>query len=330
LPGVGAVLPILHLRGDPGAITKRDVHVFGLDLAHDAAAFPELADVVAVLRAVSTPDTDRLPVVINQSFAAIFAGHGAYRTGADAPLTVGDTKTITLSLGNVAVALDLQVVGVIADMPGVSANEPVLIAPLAVIESVINQSVAPGQAFTANEIWLDLPEREPSDALKTEIAALGSGVDAVTYAWTRYSDLQRDPLPSAVAGMLFAGFWISLLLSLLDFAFYLVVTARQRLYTFAVLRALGWDAGHIWRLLFIEQIALILPALLIGSLIGAGLAYLLLPFLALTGYESLRMPWLSLLGMLLALVLSFTALMGVAAIFLRRMSVQQVLRLGEE
>jgi len=155
-------------------------------------------------------------------------------------------------------------------------------------------------------------------------------VTGVVYAWDRYNAIQRDPLANAVTGMLFAGFWVSLVLSLLDFGFYLMVTARQRLFTFGVLRSLGWNAGHIWRLLFIEQVALIAPALLIGSLIGAGLAYLLLPFLALVGSETLQLPWLDLLGMLAVLILSFTVLMGVAAIFLRRMSVNQVLRLGEE
>jgi len=148
-------------------------------------------------------------------------------------------------------------------------------------------------------------------------------VTNVVWAWDRYGEIQREPLPSAVAGMLFAGFWISLLLSLLDFAFYLVVTARQRLFTFGVLRSLGWDAGHIWRLLFIEQVALIVPALVIGSVIGAGLAYLLLPFLALVGSETLALPLVSLAGLLLALVISFTILMGVAAIFLRRTRIAQ-------
>ena len=120
-------------------------------------------------------------------------------------------------------------------------------------------------------------------------------------------------LPNAITGMLFAGFWVSLSLSVLDFGFYLVVTARQRLFTFAVLRSLGWNAGHIWRLLLIEQVTLVTPALIIGSIIGAGLAYLLLPFLALVGQETLRIPWLQLVGMLTILALSFTALMGIAA-----------------
>ena len=75
---------------------------------------------------------------------------------------------------------------------------------------------------------------------------------------------------------------------------------------------------------------LITPALLIGSLIGAGLAYLLLPFLALVGGETLQLPLLGMIGLLLTLVVSFTILMGAAAVLLRRMSVNQVLRLGEE
>ena len=279
---------------------------------------------------VNEPDMGRIPVVINQTFAEIFTGRGTNRTAADEPLIVGDEKSVVLNLGSGSVELGYRVVGVIEDIPAVSAKEPLMITHSDLIEPVINQAASTASFFTANEIWLDLPDREPTQALKTEIASLGDGVDEVVYAWTRYGEIQREPLPSAVAGMLFAGFWISLLLSLLDFAFYLVVTARQRLFTFAVLRSLGWNAGHIWRLLFIEQIVLITPALVIGSLIGAGLAYLLLPFLALVGSESLRMPWLELVGLLLALVVSFSVLMGVAAIFLRRMSVNQVLRLGEE
>jgi hypothetical protein len=279
---------------------------------------------------VNAPQFGRIPVVINAAFAETFAGRGAYRTAADEPLAVGDEKTISLNVGTGTVEIGFRVVGVIDDLPSVSETDPCMIAPLALIQPVLNQAATAAGFFAVNDIWLDLPDREPSDALKQEIADLRGGVTRVVWAWDRYGELMREPLPNAVAGMLFAGFWISLLLSLLDFAFYLMVTARQRLFTFAVLRALGWNAGHLWRLLFIEQVALIAPALVIGSLIGAGLAYLLLPFLAFVGREPLRLPWLALGGMLLALVISFTILMGVAAIFLRRMSVNQALRLGEE
>ena len=279
---------------------------------------------------VNEPHLDRIPVVINQTFAEQFAGRGSFRTAADEPLAVGDTQNVILNVGSGSVEIGYVVAAIVDDIPSVEAQDPFMITRLDLIQPVINQAASTAHFFTDSEIWLELPGREPSNALETEIADLGDGVASVVWAWDRYGEIQREPLPSAVAGMLFAGFWISLLLSLLDFAFYLIVTARQRMFTFAVLRSLGWNAGYIWRLLFIEQIALVVPALIIGSLIGAGLAYLLLPFLALVGGETLRLPWMSLAGLLLTLVISFTVLMGIAAIFLRRMSVNQVLRLGEE
>jgi len=271
----------------------------------------------------------RIPVVVNPAFAEEFAGQGQYRSAIDEPLAVGDTKNIVLNLGTGSVELGVEVVAIREDLPRVEEDEPVILTHLDLIQPVINQAAASNNFYTFNEVWLNLPDREPTATLKDEIAAL-DGVRNVVWAWERYDEIQREPLPSAVEGMLYAGYWVSLLLSLLDFAFYLVVTARQRLFTFGVLRSLGWNAGHIWRLLLIEQVALVTPALIIGSLIGAGLAYLLLPFLALVGGETLHIPWLSLGGLLLVLVASFTILMGVAAMFLRRMSVNQVLRLGEE
>jgi len=279
---------------------------------------------------VNEPDIGRIPVVISPAFAATFTGRGTFRTAADDPLKVGDAKNIVLNLGPGSVEIGYEVVGVLDEpIPAFDESALFMIAPKTLIQPVINQAATSVFFFDDNEIWLELPERQPGAALEAAIGEL-DGVTGVTWAWTRYGEIQREPLPSAVAGMLFAGFWVSLVLSLLDFGFYLMVTARQRLFTFGVLRSLGWNAGHIWRLLFIEQVVLIAPALLIGSLIGAGLAYLLLPFLALVGSETLQLPWLDLLGMLAVLILSFTVLMGVAAIFLRRMSVNQVLRLGEE
>ncbi|WP_119068140.1 ABC transporter permease [Aggregatilinea lenta] len=278
---------------------------------------------------VNEPQIRRIPVVINARFASLFAGTSSRQTAADEPLTVGEEKNLVLNLGTGSVEIGFVVAGVVDDIPSVPEDEPALLAPLALIQPVLNQAAASNAFFARNEIWLELPDREPSGALEDAIAAL-PGIDSTAWAWTRYGEIQREPLPSAVAGMLFAGFWISLALSLLDFGFYLMVTARQRSFTFGVLRSLGWNASNIWRLLLIEQIVLILPALLIGSLIGLGLAYLLLPFLALVGGETLSIPWLSLLGMLLALIASYSVLMGITAIYLRRMSVNQVLRLEGE
>ena len=281
--------------------------------------------------AVNEPDPAPVPVVVSPGFAETFAGRSTYRTAADEPLQPGDSKQLPdIELATGSTRFDYTVLGVVEDIPSFKDGDLVMVTHIDLVQPILNgHAGSPNDYFAANEAWLELPERKPGDTLKAEVNEV-PGVTDVVWAWTRYGEIQREPLPSAVAGMLFAGFWISLVLSLLDFAFYLVVTARQRLFTFAVLRSLGWNASHIWRLLFVEQIVLITPALIIGSLIGAGLAYLLLPFLALVGGETLTLPLGEVIGLLLSLIVSFTVLMGIAAIFLRRMSVNQVLRLGEE
>lgn len=279
--------------------------------------------------AVNEPPIGRVPVVVNRAFAELFAGRGTARLATDRPLQPGDAKSLILNMGPGSVEIGYQVVGVIDDLPALDARDPLLITLTALVRPILNQASSSEVFFDDNEVWLKLRGREPAPELRAFVEGL-DGVTGVSWAWTRYGEILREPLPSAVAGMLFAGFWVSLLLSLLDFGFYLAVTARQRAFTFGVLRALGWDAAQIWRLLLAEQLVLVIPALVIGSLLGLGLAYLLLPFMALAGGEAFQVPWVAVAGLVLALVLGFGVLMGAAAVVVRRMSVNQVLRLGEE
>jgi ABC-type antimicrobial peptide transport system permease subunit len=204
-----------------------------------------------------------------------------------------------------------------------------VILPLDTARLWFNQAARPRNFFDVNQVWLDLPEREASETLARDLEST-EGINRVVYAYDRYGQILREPLPSAIAGMLFAGFWISLALSLLDFAFYIAVTAQQRSFTFGVLRSLGWNANNIWRLLLVEQITLVTPALIIGSILGAALAYLILPFLSLVGNETLRLPVGDVGSLIASLIVAFSILLVFAAFFLRRMSVNQVLRLGEE
>lgn len=284
---------------------------------------------------VNLQTIDRVPAVISSGFATDFR---ATTVNTRTPrLAVGDTRDIVLDLPTGRVTLGLEIVGIIDEFPTLSQAEPAqrnfIILPLDTAKLLLNQALidAPSLSNVAevNTVWLELDKRRPSDKLKEQVEAI-PGVTNVSYAWDEFGAILREPLPSAVAGMLFAGFWVSLILSLLDFAFYITVTAKQRSFTFGVLRSLGWNANNIWQMLLIEQVTLVTPALAIGSLLGAGLAYLLLPFLSLVGSSTLQVPLLDLVGLNLTLVIGFTILLIFTALWLRRMSVNQVLRLGEE
>ena len=72
-----------------------------------------------------------------------------------------------------------------------------------------------------------------------------------------------------------------------------------------------------------------LLTLIIGVLLGLGLAYLILPFLALIGSQTLQLPLMGILLLLLVFVIAFVLILRLTAAILHRFSLNQVMRFGE-
>lgn len=317
--------------------TDAETPVFDGDLAMriDYVVSPIRSSVTEPSIGINLHEVGRIPVIVSDDFASQYELRGSSVTD---PLQPGDQRDIQLNIGVGTVNLGLDVIDVIDSFPTLeeSVRErafiimPVNSSRLLLNQVLINRAeTAIGNFTNVNQIWFSLEERNPTSTFEAELDQI-EGVSTTYFAWERFLEIQREPLPSAVAGMLFAGFWVSLSLSLLDFAFYIAVTAKQRSFTFGVLRSLGWNSNNIWQLLLIEQITLVTPALIIGSVIGAGLAYLLLPFLSLVGNATFELPFIDLAILIVILISGFTILLILTALWLRRMSVNQVLRLGEE
>jgi ABC-type antimicrobial peptide transport system permease subunit len=276
-----------------------------------------------------------LPVIVNQTFANVEGGRSSFRR----PLQVGDSMTsrITIPIDELAstyIQPSYQVIAVVEDIPAFPANVPLIIADLSILRRQLNNFETYADDFgitlyyDVNRLWLDLAEREPEAEFIDAVSSL-QGYQNLHLAWTRYTEIQREPLANSITGMLFAGFWISLILSLIDFTFYMASTIRRRALSFATLQAIGWRESDLLNLLLVEQIAFISPALFIGVLFGLLLAYLILPFLALVGALNLQVPWASIGLLLLLLVLAFALILRITAIALRRLSLNEVMRFGE-
>lgn len=263
-----------------------------------------------------------MPVILSTTYADTFGSRNRREAYA-----VGDVGTLTLVLPEGTRELRFQVMGFLSTYPGAGAR--FLIAPTEDLLRFLNARASSESYYSSNTVWLTLTEPQMGAAVRTQLEALPGLID-LSEAWVVYNQLLREPLPNAIIGVLFAGFWVSLLLGLLDFGFYLAMTLSRRAATFAVLRALGLNGAQIWGLLTAEQAVLIAPALAVGVLLGIVLAYLLMPFLALFGGEVLRVPVGQIGGLLVIVVLSFMALLTGAASALTRSQVGQVLRLGDE
>jgi hypothetical protein len=263
-----------------------------------------------------------IPMVISSAYAEVLQS----RIGQTSPIAIGDTLNIDFSRrrGMEGITNRLQfdyvVVGIVDDYLSMPNNALFMIARENDLLITLNQSATPNQFYDTNRVWLTLNDLQPTPELREALAD-----HTVDYAWTRYSAIQREPLPNAVTGMLFVGFWVSLGLILIDFAFYLAINTRRRASSFAVLEALGWETRDIWRLLIVEQIIFITPALIVGTVLGLVMAYFVLPFVAL-GTGILRVPVLEVAGLLVILVVSFTVLLSVMARRLRQIDPTQTFR----
>lgn len=275
-----------------------------------------------------------IPAIVSSEFA-LSAGQ---RSRFNRSLQVGDTMStaILIPFDRTAtgdIEISYTIMGIYDDLLGYS-DASYIIADVQELRHWLNNielfrgNYGTSDIYDINTIRLALDTREPTPELIAAIDAQSDVVDDQS-AWTRFTEIQRDPLANAVTGILFAGFWISLLLGLMDFAFYMAITIRRRALSFATLQAIGWSDRNLLSLLAVEQAAFITPALVIGVIFGLILAYLILPFLALLGNASLQVPWLAVIGLILVLTASFSLILRLTARVIRRMSVITTMRFGE-
>jgi putative ABC transport system permease protein len=160
--------------------------------------------------------------------------------------------------------------------------------------------------------------------MSTSIAAAQEGVAAA-----ELTPLDTSTLDVFRAGIAVAGGYAALALLLAP-----VLTARPRLRDFAYLRAIGLSRRDVLRLAAVELGPPVAAALVIGILLGVGLAYLVEPGLDLSALAAgrgaaLEAPLLApaLLAAAILLVTAAAALLTGAAA--RRISLSRVLRMGE-
>lgn len=225
--------------------------------------------------------------------------------------------------------LPFVVASVVEDLPTLEeARGSFVVAPRDALLAALNLEAEP--LLLPNEVWLDTAGGAPDPALLAALARPELQVKEVVTAAELRDVYRREPLANAMAGALFVGFWAALGLGLAGFGFYLALTARRRAVSFAVLRALGWSGGNLARLLALEGVILVLPALVVGMGLGLGLARQLQPFLPLPGRAKPVLPWPILGGLILALAVGFGVLLIGLAAWLRVQTVTEPLRLGEE
>ena len=168
--------------------------------------------------------------------------------------------------------------------------------------------------------------------------ALDLNIITIQYHDTRQKifEAQQQPDRQGLFGTLSAGFLVMTALTMIGFMVYALLSFRRRAIELGTLRALGLSARQMSVYLIFTQIALVGLGALAGSVIGIGISFLFIPLLQVTGSALIapipafipRIDWQNIsllyaaLGAALSLVLIFSLL------FLRRLRVFEVVKMG--
>jgi hypothetical protein len=252
--------------------------------------------------AATTGDSPAIPVVASDAFLA------------ESGVSVGDVVRISSAGRTFAVRLIGSTPGIAPLDPG----KPALFGDLATVD--LARYGATGNVQQADEWWLRTdPGAEPA-----VLAALrGTGMDTsrVVGRDELARTLSTDPVPLGLIGILALGSLSAMIFATIGFLVTATVSANERLGEFALLRALGLSTRQLSWWLSIESLFLLIVGLVAGAILGAVLAWLVLPFTTLTqtGAEPVPAPAVVMpLGILLPVYAGIVLLFVLAPLLARR------------
>jgi ABC-type lipoprotein release transport system permease subunit len=151
------------------------------------------------------------------------------------------------------------------------------------------------------------------------------------------SEARLDPL--VLAGwraLLLIAFGAILILSSLGFLVHAYVSFRNRELQFALMRTMGFATRQLVALMWLEQALVITVGMALGTWMGGRLGSTIMPFLGHDDQGSQVIPpfvievsWANLLVTYAAMSVIFTVIILGVILFIQRMSLSRVLRIGD-
>lgn len=148
---------------------------------------------------------------------------------------------------------------------------------------------------------------------------------------------KNDPMLKSLNGVLTVGFIVVLVLCIIGFLMYWILSIRQRTLQFGIYRAMGMSMREIFTMLINEQILISVVSIVLGGVIGFAASVLYMPIIQIA-YSSIdnALPLTNQLNLsatvqLFSIVGSMLLIsMLILVVIIRRMKIAQALKLGED
>ena len=248
---------------------------------------------------------------------------------------VGETINVSVSGHRVTV----KVLDAIDYFPTLDTiNDQYLISDVVALSSYANLEATTSE-LKPNEMWISTAGN--GEALESLLSTLERDepfVAGVVHNRVQVlADSQVDPLVKAGwRALLFIAFSAVLILSGVGFLVHAYVSFRSREVQFALMRTIGFSMRQLIALVWLEQALLIAVGMALGTWMGGRLSRLMMPFLGNDdfGYQVVppfivQVDWDKLAAAYSAMALLFALIIVGVILFIRRISLHRILRLGE-
>jgi putative ABC transport system permease protein len=241
-----------------------------------------------------------------------------------APLAVGDTFELSVRGTRATYRVD----GLAAGFPGLPAGSSFAVVPLQSLASIVAGGVRPTVEFVRGGASI-------GPALAAAIAEQSASA-TVDSRHERYAAMHDAPFVSGVV----AGFGLTLGIAVVYAALAVIavvlLNAQRRSRDIGFLRTLGVTDPQVAGLSVVEHGLPVLVAVVVGTVLGLGVAWLLEPGLGLAAFigpgavVDLQVDWASVVGVALVVVAVVVVAMVASAWLARRLDLGRVMRIGEE
>jgi putative ABC transport system permease protein len=247
-------------------------------------------------------------------------------------LKLGDTILVTWSSQDV---VDGVVVGFIDHWPAFIPVDDGRTPPRLVVANF--PYVRAKMAVEPYEVWAKRTPRSSTAQIYEAIDERDLDIIAMTDATQQVVEAKNDPLLQGTNGVLTLGFSVAMLISIVGFVMYWVLTLRSRTLQFGVLRAIGMSSRRVLVMLVVEQVLITGSAIIAGMVIGRVAALLFVPLLQVIYAAADQVPAFRVAserGDFLRIYAVAAALLVLGGVLFRallaRLDIQQALKLGEE
>lgn len=185
------------------------------------------------------------------------------------------------------------------------------------------------------DVLLELAPGTSGTAVSNRADGLGYQVKKTYDARFDIQEQQQTPERQGLFGILTAGFFAAIALTIISFILYSILSFRRRSIELGVLRTLGLSSGQMAGYLILSQLGIVLTGTLAGAAVGVLTSRLFIPFFQVSGKLVSEVPafyvriaWTELAQVTLAIGLAFVVAIFAMLLLLRRMKAFEAIKLG--